>query len=100
MPPAPTSHFSLRIAAVDGDLGDAVAAEEFAHELRDALADLDVTRIDPVPSGPAPEGTRGLEVLASLSFRITAVQAGEALTKVVRAIRQVAARYAERRQPI
>jgi hypothetical protein len=100
MPPAPTSQFSLRIAAVDGDLGDAATAEEFAHELRAALADLDVTRIDPVPSGPAPEGTRGLEVLAVLSFLITAVQAGEALTKVVKTIRHVAARYAERRQRI
>src|SRR5436190_18104808 len=100
MPPAPTSQFSLRIAAVDGDLGDAAATEEFAHELREALADLDVTRIDAVPAGPAPEGTRGLEVLAVLSFVITAVQAGEALTKVVKTIRQVAARYAERRQRI
>jgi hypothetical protein len=100
MPAAPRFDFPLRVAAVEGDLGGPDAVEEFALALRTELADLDVARIDQVPSGVAPDGTRAVELLAVCQFIITAVQAGEALARVVQAIRRCAARYAERHQPI
>ena len=100
MSAAPTFRFPLRIEAVAGNLGGPDAVEDFALDLRRELADLDVTRIDQVPGGPAPEGTRALELVAAFEFIITAVQAGEALAKVVQALRRCAARYAQRRRTV
>ena len=98
MAQAPISQFPIRVSADEDDPHGPAAVEEFGQELRRALEDLDVVRVDPLPSGTAPDGARGLEVLAALGLVITVVQAGEAMVKVVRAIRLAAARYAERRQ--
>src|SRR5689334_9499028 len=91
--PQPMSQFSLRVA---GDEADPALVERFALELRAELAEA--VRVDQVPAGPAPEGTRGLELLAAFGFVITMVQAGEAVATVVAAIRTVAARYARHRE--
>jgi hypothetical protein len=98
--PAPTFQFSLRVEAATEDPFGPEAVEEFALELRQELEHLEVTRIDRIPGGPAPEGTRALEVVAALELLVTAVQAGEALTKIVRALRRVAERYAQRRRAV
>lgn len=95
--PAPSFQFPLRVEATTEDSFGSEAVEEFATELRQELSDLDVTRIDWVPGAPAPDGTRALEVIAAMEFLVTAVQTVEALTKIVRALRRVAARYARRR---
>src|SRR2546423_15496804 len=75
MSAAPTFRFPLRIEAVAGNLGGPDAVEDFALDLRREPADLDVTRIDQVPGGPAPEGTRAPELVAAFEFIITAGQA-------------------------
>jgi len=45
-----------------------------------------------------PEGARVVEILAAFEFIITMVEAGEAVGKILDAIRRVAGRYAERRK--
>ena len=100
MPAAPTSQFLLRVAATDGQLGGPEVVEALALELRSELADAGATRVDQVRAPGVPEGARGIDVLAACSFVITAVQAGEALVKIVMAIRQVVARFGQRRQPV
>lgn len=96
MAAVPTCQFSLHIAAVDGDLGGADAVEQFALELRAELADLDVTRIDQVPAGVAPDGTRSAELLLACEFLMTAVQTAAVLPSVIRVIRRCAQRFAQR----
>jgi hypothetical protein len=94
------SQFVLSLAAADDAPAGAEAVEAIALDLRAELADAGVLRVDQVPVGGAPDGTRGLEVLAICSFIITAVQAGEAIGRAVEAIRRVVDRYAQRNQRV
>lgn len=96
MSAAPTSQISLRVEAIDAGPDGPEAIEEFAQQLRAALSDLGVRRVDQVAAEPAPEGTRALELLAVCGFVITLVQTGDALTRVVGAVRALVRRYAER----
>ena len=92
-----SAQFSLRVAAVDGD---ADTAEQFALDLRAELDDLGRVTVEQIPAGVAPDGTRGLEILGVLAFIITAVQAGEAIGRVMAAVQKVQQRYAKRRQGV
>ncbi len=96
---APMFQFPLRVEATDDPLGPE-AVEELALELREALGDLGATRVDRTPGPPAPDGTRALEVVAAMEFLVTALQAGEALGKLVRALRRLADRYRQRRRAV
>src|SRR5687768_8060780 len=96
----PTSQFVLRVAATEGDFGGPEAVEALGLELQAELADAGVTRVDQVRVGDAPEGARGLEILGVCAFIVTAVQTGEALGKVIAAIRRVVARHAQSRKPV
>ncbi len=98
--PAVPNRFSLRVSAADGTVADPATLEQFALDLRAELTDLETVRVDAVSAGPAPEGARSLAILAVFEFVITMAQAGEAAAKIVRAIREVANRYAEHRQRI
>ena len=101
MQPVPVSQFSLRVVAAEGEATDREAFEELAADLRSTLvAASQVTHVEQVSVGTAPEGTRGAEILGVCTFIITAVQTGEALLKVVQAIRWCVARYAERHRPV
>ena len=91
-----TCQFLLQVTPVDGDLGGQLAAEEFALALRAELAELEVRRIDELPAGPAPEGTRAIELFAAFGLLLTVVQTVAVLPAVVAAIRQFAAGYARR----
>src|SRR5205814_7167191 len=82
MSAAPTFRFPLRIEAVAGNLGGPDAVEDFALDLRRELADLDVTRTDPGPGGPAPEGTPALPRVAPVAFVVPPVQRRAALAQV------------------
>jgi hypothetical protein len=99
MAAVPVTQFSLDVRSV-GQPSDPDAFAELTGNLRIALADQGVVRIDEVSAGSAPAGARGIEVIGALTFLITAVQAGEALAKIVRAIRYYVARYAERHGPV
>ncbi|MGY0231528.1 caspase, EACC1-associated type [Longispora urticae] len=94
------SQFSLVVSSRDGTPPDPAAVEELADDLRAALTDAGAHRVEAAPVGPAPEGTRGVELLGAFTFIITAVQAGEALLKVVTAIRACVARFTGRRQRV
>jgi hypothetical protein len=98
MPAVPMHRVSLRVTAADGAAADPAVIEQFALDLRAELSDGDIARIDQIVAGPAPEGARALEILAAFEFIITMVEAGEAVGKILAAIRRVAGRYAERRQ--
>ncbi|HEY1485818.1 MAG TPA: caspase family protein, partial [Micromonosporaceae bacterium] len=99
MAQAPLSRFPIRITAA-GDDPDQATIDDFAQTLRRELIDAGAHRIERVPAGPGPEGTRSLELIGLLSFIITATDAGESLAKVIRAIRAVAQRYAKARRPV
>ncbi|MGI5519933.1 caspase family protein [Micromonospora sp. CA-259024] len=92
------SDFSLVVSAEDGAGPDGV--DELAGMLRLALIDAGATRIDEAPTGTAPDGTRGIELLGVIAFIVAAVQTAEALTKVVEAIRSCLARVAGRRHRV
>jgi hypothetical protein len=100
MPPVPTSQISLHLEAVDAGPDGPAAIEQFAQELRTELTGLGVRRVEQVAAGEAPEGTRSAELLAVCGFVITVVQTGEALTKLVHAVRALARRYAQVRRAI
>jgi len=100
MPAVHTSEFVLRLAAAEGDLGGPEAVEALALELRAELTDAGVTRVDQVRVGDSPAGARGLEILGVCAFIVSVVQTGEALTKVVAAIRRVVARFRQTQQAV
>jgi Caspase domain len=100
MAAARTCQFLLQVRAAEDDLGGPEAVEEFALALRTELASLEVTRIDRLPAGPAPEGARAVEVIAAFGLLLTAVQTVAALPAVVAAIKRFAAGYAQRRRPV
>src|SRR5215813_1103115 len=82
---------------VGGDGTDAAAVEEFALALQRELNDLGLSRVERVAAGPAPDGARALEIIGLLGFIITAVDAGQAIGKVVSVVRDLARRYGQRR---
>ena len=101
----PATQFLLSLAASDDDSSDdapggAEVIEAIALELRGELADAGALRVDRMPVAGAPANTRGLEILAICSFIVTVVEAGEALGRVVAALRRVVDRYAQRRQRV
>lgn len=97
---APASQFVLRFAAADDTPDGAELVEAIALALRTELVEAGALRVDQVPLAGAPDGARGLEVLAVCSFIITAVQAGESMGRVVAAIRRVVDRYTRRQQSL
>ncbi|MEV6634861.1 caspase family protein [Actinoplanes sp. NPDC051470] len=109
----PATQFVLSLAASDDDAfddaSDAASAdardgaeviEAIALELRAELADAGALRVDRMPVAGAPDNTRGLEILAICAFIVTVVEAGEALGRVVAALRRVVDRHTRRRQRV
>ncbi len=66
--------------------------EESASALRAELLDLDVLDVLPVSAGPAPAGTRAMDVAEIGSLLVSIAQAPEALRQVVFAVRAWLAR--------
>ena len=96
----PATQFVLNLAAPDDTPAGAEVIEAIALELRTELADAGALRVDRVPVGGAPDDARGLEILAICSFIVTAVEAGEALGRVVAALRRVVGRYTRHKQQV
>src|SRR5215467_5134639 len=91
--PMPT--FSVRIFAPGGDR-DAAVVEEFALALRAELDGLDLLRVQRAAAGPGPDGSRAAELLDVFEYLITTVETGEAVAKVVAAVRRLAGRLGAR----
>jgi hypothetical protein len=95
-----TTRLSLRLAAVPGEETDAAELEALTIQLREELLDL-AERVDQVPAGPAPEGTRGLElVVGAWELLVTVIPTAAALTTVVRFIQDWRDRDARRRRAV
>jgi uncharacterized caspase-like protein len=93
------SRFPLQINAIDGDELSPEAVGSITRELRAALGDAGAIRVDDLPADEAPEGTRGLDLVGAALLLISVVDTAEAVIKVVKAIRFVAARLAQLRSP-
>jgi hypothetical protein len=74
-------------------------AEELAvlvRRLRTELLDLDVDRVEPLVTGEAPEGTRGVELLALGGLVVQFVLQPEVLTSIVDGVRSWVQRQSAR----
>ena len=62
---------------------DAEELAELAHRLRAELLDLDVDSVRPMTAGDAPEGTKGVELLAVGGLVVQFLLQPEVLTSIV-----------------
>lgn len=77
------------VAVADADPQE---VEELTTRLRRELLDLDVARVERVPAGEPPEGTRAFEVLALGSLVVTLAREAGALNGVVQTLHRWLAR--------
>ena len=62
--------------------------DELTTRLRGELLDLDVEAVERVSAGPAPDGSRAIELAAIGALLVTVEQSGELVAKVVNTIRE------------
>ena len=62
--------------------------DELTTRLRGELLDLDVEDVERVSAGPAPDGSRAIELAAIGALLVTVEQSGELVAKVVSTIRE------------
>ncbi len=67
--------------------GDARELEELTARLRRELLRLDVDAVDRAPAGPAPEGTRAIDLAAIGTLIVTIGKGAAALAPLVAAVR-------------
>ncbi|WP_162466110.1 hypothetical protein [Streptomyces taklimakanensis] len=79
----------LRLRGADDD---AERLELATSALREELLELDVERVDAVSAGPAPDGSRALDVAEIGGLLVTVAQAPVALHELVTAVRHWLAR--------
>ena len=80
---------------MDGDVrvevrdpaGDAESLEELVRDLRQELLQLDVDSVSTVPAGPAPPGSKGLDMAAAAALLVQVKGSVTALSMVVSAVR-------------
>lgn len=66
---------------------DSEELAELAHRLRAELLDLDVDGVEPMTAGEAPEGAKGVELLAFGGLVVQFVLQQEVLTSIVNGVR-------------
>jgi hypothetical protein len=74
-------------------------SEELAalvQRLRAELVDLDVDRVEPLPAGEAPEGAKGVELLALGGLVVQFVLQSDVLTSIVDGVRSWLQRHSAR----
>ena len=76
----------LKIELFEPD-ADLETVDELTHDLRLELLDLDVDSVSPVSAGPAPPGSKGLELAAVGALLVTVKGSVEVVTSVVSAVR-------------
>ncbi len=67
---------------------DPARVDELTTRLRAELLNLDVEDVEKVSGGPAPDGSRGVELAAIGALLVTIQEAGPAITGVVNTIRE------------
>jgi hypothetical protein len=66
---------------------DAERVDELTQLLREELLQLDVDSAEPVPGGPAPEGSKGLELATIGALLVTLRSSAELAERVVSVVR-------------
>ena len=67
--------------------GDAQTGDELMHNLRMELLQLDVDAVSSVPAGPAPPGSKGVEMAAAAALLVHVKGSVAGLNLVVSAVR-------------
>ena len=75
------------MVSVDEGGADSERMEQLTLALRRELLQLDVEDVEPVRTGPAPEGTRAIDVAAVGTLLVTLTSSAAALTGVVNTVR-------------
>jgi hypothetical protein len=78
------STLAIQLSEAGSDPG---RLDELTTRLRDELLDLDVDGVERVSGGPAPDGSRAIELVAIGALLVTMQQSGELVAKVVNTIR-------------
>jgi len=76
----------LLVELFDAD-ADPERLDELTQALRRELLELDADSVDQATAGPAPEGTRGLELAAIGALLVKAAASSEMLVKVIGVVR-------------
>ena len=76
----------LLVELFDAD-ADPERLDQLTQALRRELLELDVDSVDQATAGPAPEGTRGLELAAIGALLVKAAASSEMLVKVIGVVR-------------
>jgi hypothetical protein len=74
--------------------------DELAQHLRLELLELDVESVSPVTTGPAPDGSKGLELAAIGALLVHVAGSANALTSVIQAMRSWLRREAPAKRSI
>ena len=76
----------VRVELVEPD-GDPEAVDVLMRDLRQELLELDVESVSTVPAGPAPPGSKGLDMAAAAALLVQVQGSVTALSMVVSAVR-------------
>ena len=76
----------VRVELVEPD-GDSEALDVLMRDLRQELLQLDVESVSTVPVGPAPKGSKGLDMAAAAALLVQVQGSVTALSMVVSAVR-------------
>lgn len=86
----------IRLEIGTGDGEDSEELEQLTTRLRRELLELDVVRVERVPLGEPPPGTRAVDALAIGGLVVGLLRRREALTGVLHTVRDWLARDAKR----
>jgi hypothetical protein len=75
------------VVSLDEGGADAERLEQLTLALRRELLQLEIDDVEPVRTGPAPEGTRALDVTAVGALLVTLTSSAAALASVVDTVR-------------
>jgi Effector Associated Constant Component 1 len=76
----------LKVELVEPD-ADTEAVDELVRDLRVELLQLDVDSVSPVPAGPPPPGSKGVELAAAAALLVQVKGSVSVVTAVVSTIR-------------
>jgi hypothetical protein len=80
-------HGELALEVVSRPDTDSEELAELAHRLRTELLDLDVEAVEPMTAGEAPEGAKGVELLALGGLVVRFMVRQEVLTSIIHGVR-------------
>jgi hypothetical protein len=89
----------LKVELFEPD-ADLEAVDELTHQLRLELLELDVDSVSPVLTGPAPAGSKGLELAAVGALLVQVAGSVDAVRTVVTALRSWLRRGSSRQRSL